>query len=602
MSYRINTIERDLSGFTQAQINEVGAMVVKSAKGKFEPVLCQRDTEVLSQTGYPSATYPSVFEAVAYVKQAPLWVVCPYGEDSLWGGIDVKKSDIEAFEVGRINPDSFDFKNVNTLNSGVVEDSVPEGVVQFTGTISDIPFDQGSIAIKVNGSAIDAEDDEGVISGDDIDSGGTNTIDYETGAYDFTVNTDVVETGDKVTIEYTYDTDKSAEISHSFFVASPCEDELAMIVEAITGSQFKMTLYEKNGSTYNYIDEYNYSLIREKDNFGKSLYYEDIFRDNPYVIIKVNSDYVLTGSYTVDSDRTDVNGGYRQAPLDSDINTAWEFFHQPNKYRAKIFMDVFSGFITKINSVIQSYQKHGFGITILSIGNSVTDSVSERQGLSLDSDDVAFYDNWYMIEDPYNNSYAWISNIGSIGKKYAMMKDIYDSGAPAGIDADGHGGQLSDWRYVKAEKDYSQFDLQTLDEAQINPVIFHDTYGVMVWGDKTGQVSLSDTSYIGARRAYDYLIDIIETQILLKQVFKLNDQPHREKARVMADEFIRSTFGAVGAFRDWYVKCDDENNNDAVLNQRKFILDIFVKITPTSEWVTLRLTRLAQNQVIAEFI
>ena len=41
MSYRINVIERDLSGFVSGTINETGAMVLKSAKGKKTPVLCQ---------------------------------------------------------------------------------------------------------------------------------------------------------------------------------------------------------------------------------------------------------------------------------------------------------------------------------------------------------------------------------------------------------------------------------------------------------------------------------------------------------------------------------------------------------------------------------
>ena len=70
----------------------------------------------------------------------------------------------------------------------------------------------------------------------------------------------------------------------------------------------------------------------------------------------------------------------------------------------------------------------------------------------------------------------------------------------------------------------------------------------------------------------------------------------------MTDEFIASTFGAVGAFREWYVQCDDKNNNDAILNQRKFVLDIYVKITPTSEFVLLRLTRVSQGTVIADLV
>jgi hypothetical protein len=55
-------------------------------------------------------------------------------------------------------------------------------------------------------------------------------------------------------------------------------------------------------------------------------------------------------------------------------------------------------------------------------------------------------------------------------------------------------------------------------------------------------------------------------------------------------------------FREVIVQCDGDNNDDVVLQNRLFILDLYVKVTPFSEFVLLRLTRLPQGAVVADFI
>ena len=77
-----------------------------------------------------------------------------------------------------------------------------------------------------------------------------------------------------------------------------------------------------------------------------------------------------------------------------------------------------------------------------------------------------------------------------------------------------------------------------LDEAQINPFVHDEIYGVYAAGDKTLQSSLSDTSYIGTRRLYNLISKTIRQQILRKQEFKNNDAAHRYKAKSLCDDFL----------------------------------------------------------------
>lgn len=596
---RIIQTEKDLAGFISAQVTEVGAMVLKSSKGENVPRKCETENNVVNRAGHPSSTYPSVFEAIAFTRKAPLWIVCPYGTGSLWGGVVVEETTAYPFTAGQITPDSFVFTALNTLVSA---ESIGTGdgiTTNYTGTLSYSPIDTGTLALYKGVSGVSATESGGDITGTDIS--GTGSLTLATGAYDFTF-VDAPGSGIAVTSDYTYDKNEVSGVSHCVFSVSPQTDDLAIDLEATTGNQFKLTLYKIVNSVDNYIGEYEYSLDREQDNFQKSLYYEDIFFENPYITVVKNSDFSLSSAYTTDVSSVNLAGGNRVTPAGSDISTAWNKFQSANKYKANIFMDVLSGSETTVNTLITTYQTYAHGLTIMPLGTTASTASAARTAMSLNSDNMSIYMNWAKIEDPYNDSSAWISSIGSIGKKMAMMSDIYDSGSPAGIDEDNHGGQIDDWKYKELELDLSETQQASLDAIQINPIIWDDDHGVMAYGDKTAQSTLSDVSFIGHRRMYNYILEKIINQVLKKQVFKNNDILHRTRAKAMIDDFIRSTAFSVGAIREWRTVCDTTNNTDEILNQRKFIVDLYVKVTPNSQEVRIQLIRVGQNQVIADLV
>ncbi|MFA5174797.1 MAG: hypothetical protein WC438_06465, partial [Candidatus Pacearchaeota archaeon] len=465
MSYRVSSVERDLAGFISGTIDEIGAMVLYSSKGRIDkPLLCYTEDDVIVRAGYPSSTYPSVFEAIAYVRKAPLYIVCPYGTYSLFGGVDVKSGSVVAFSGGREHPDSFLYTAAHHEASQTLGTS--NGITKiYSGTLTNTPVDNGYLRIKVGANYIDGTDEtSGIIAGDDIDVAGTNAINYTLGGCTFQLET-APTSGNLVAVEYQYTEDVSANVSHSFFTVSPYTDDLSVSIESLTGTQFKLTLYKKTTTTYNEIAQYTYSLTKEKDGFGKSLYITDVFKDDDYLIPKINTAYTGT-SFAVNATYVDFDGGYRTDPLGSDYTTAWAFFNKLGKYPVKNFMDPLGGYATTINTIINTYQPYAHGLSILSINKGSAALAAERSGLSLDSDNMSLYCNWFRIKDDYNNSEAWISNIGSIGGKYAQMADIYDSGAPAGIDEDNHGGQLSDWTYLEADQDFNDAEYKVLDDAQ----------------------------------------------------------------------------------------------------------------------------------------
>lgn len=409
--------------------------------------------------------------------------------------------------------------------------------------------------------------------------------------------------GDTIVWDFNCTANIKSDTSFSLFTSSPFDDTFesySVNVLRITGKQYKAILYFSTTQGLSEVKTYTFSLIKEKDSFGKSLYYEDVFREDEYLKIFVNTTYTNIAEPNVST--VSLTGGNRgNEPQGSDYVEAWSNFQRRNLYPVKNFMDVYGNSANTLVDVIQNYQPYSFGITCVPLGNTTESAIQFRKDLGIDFDGLALYTNWAKIQDTYNNSFAYTSNIGKIGIKYSQMNDIFDGLAPAGIDENGIGGQLSGFKVIEVENDYNDTQLQLLDEAQLNPIINDSAYGLMVYGDKTLQVSNSDTSYIGHRRLFNFIIDNISTQILKKQVFKLNDDFHRLLAKTQADSFIAPISGS-GLLRDIYVQCDEDNNTDDVLQIRKFIMDIYVKVTPFSETVLLRLTRLPQNAIVADFI
>jgi hypothetical protein len=512
-SYRIGVQEIGDGGFVTNTVSEIGAMVIKSSQGPSTPVKCQSEKDVLMYFGKPSASYPEVFEAIAYCRKAPAWIVSAIGSGSLYGGVDVKAASVVPFTAGRNFPYTF--------------------------------------------------------------SGG------------------------------------EADVSHSFFALSPQTDNIAMNVLYTSGSLnsfFTATVFKATSQGNIFVNTYNYSLDVQKDGYGRSLYYQDVFKDNPYVKVQVNSSYTGTPYVLTGNTQYAFAGGNRGAePVVGDYITGWNNFQNQQTYRVDLLMDVSGKTPNTLLNIVTNNQPWAFAITMVPMGNNVSSAISYRQGLGINSDKIATYTNWMQIQDDYNNSSAWISQLGSVGGKYALMFDAYNALAPAGVDENNHGGLLSDWKVISWEYDYSDFsiglgsDLQNLDQAQINPIIFSEIDGVVIQGDRTMLTYNSDTSFVGTRRLYNLIEDVIQKQILRKQVFKLNDPNHRLAAKTLTNSFLEPILNA-GLLREMVVICDASNNTDLVLNARQFVLDVYVKVTPTSEWCFLHLIRVSQNVSISSMV
>lgn len=295
LDHRITTREQDLSQFATIQTNETGAMVLVTPKGGVIPKRNNNGKDILRRYGNPSAEFWGTFEALSFVTAAPLYIACAIGAGARYAGVDVNTTNVTGFGYGRSGPDSIDFSAI-PVQATPYALGVGTGVqTVFPGTIPLTVVQEASLVVYVGGVARATVDAAGVITG----SGISGTINYNSGAISVTF-TVAPGNGVAVTVGYRHLVDKTQTIAFCLLKASPYNDSYERYdikvaqVTGVPGVQYQATLYQVAGAVTKTIDTYQFSLLPEKDAFGRSTYIFDIFDGSDYIIPVVNEDYAGT--------------------------------------------------------------------------------------------------------------------------------------------------------------------------------------------------------------------------------------------------------------------------------------------------------------------
>ena len=131
----------------------------------------------------------------------------------------------------------------------------------------------------------------------------------------------------------------------------------------------------------------------------------------------------------------------------------------------------------------------------------------------------------------------------------------------------------------------NQSSRDTLYKAQINPICSFPGNGILLFGDKTGQVKASAFDRINVRRLFITLEKAIATASKF-QLFELNDEFTRAQFRNLVEPFLRDVKGRRG-ITDFLVVCDETNNTGQVIDTNRFVADIFIKPARSINFITL---------------
>jgi hypothetical protein len=401
--------------------------------------------------------------------------------------------------------------------------------------------------------------------------------------------------------------------------------------------QFRLT-YNDSADTWNLelqklefnkwvaADTYTFSLLKDtKDGFGKSIYYKDVFEDSIYIQIITNGDEdattgifadyqtVIGGIALGNSDFQRMTDGTKATAAPSEILAAWDEFENREYSSLKLFVDTTgdSSIPGKFSTMRTTYHKYSTFLSPLPMGTSYTDLLAIREVgnhlAAFNNPGVAFSWIHHRERNPFGGQSFWTSMVGSWASKIGDMDTIFYGKAPAGVDEDGIGGQITDRTVLESEfSNISDTQLQAADQqAGVNPILVDPGFGLMIHSHRTGQIpsTVTDTSFIGHSMLYDTIRNYIRNEVLLFQAVKLNDEVHQRQVRNKINSYLAPIFG-LGLLNQegTLVICDNTNNTDEVRAARNFAVTVVLQVNPFSEGIVVDYIYLGQTNSIEEVI
>jgi len=613
-SWRIQTNLQDQSKSVDLTGATIGLTSILAGKGPNEPVNIQKGEvqKVLELFGYPNSTYPGVQDVIDYVKKSQCWVVAPSsGLNELYGGVLLRTTGTEQLISGQsVNTDTlFDFTAIEaseTVGTG-------NGVLTTFGltlAIDPTEYNNTSISVKVDGteltsfSVTDAEPE--VITATELTSGSYTRA---TGvlALEFTA---AVADGSVVTVDYTYDASATAYGVVLDKYPSPSEDKAILVEAGDVSGTFNMGVYLKDndGNWYERSGSpIEFALVDgTKNGFGQNISASVVFENDNLFSVIVN-DTVTYSTFTDDTSYVTLLGGSRgDTPAGSDIADGYTAVQtDPNAYSGlDIVFDTTaeSTVATKFETMRESTDFRRVRFLLPAVNQTATAHIADPSTSknNIDNRGIYYYClNWGIHKDIYNDSNFMCSNMGLIAGKHA---DIVENGfggySPSWIDEDGFGGQLGS-SILSFTYGATEDQLKQLQKARLNPVVMDYNYGPMIKASRTTLSVESDYSYIEHSGLADYILGTIEREVLPFQIKKPNDDFHRTVVKSKAETVVSSV---ASLLEDYTIKCDRENNNDDILNQKKFVLTIGVIFTPFSKQIVFNFINTQSGVDIEEVV
>ena len=396
-------------------------------------------------------------------------------------------------------------------------------------------------------------------------------------------------------------------------------------VQNATTKLFDITLYIiRSAVAPEVYGTYSVSLIPgTQGNFGKSAYILDVFANHDLVNIYMNTFTASQASPptypTTGAGITTVlafAGGSKAATSITLHSTAWANFTSASRYKADIFMNAnptttladATTDVTTFNSLSANNAPYADFLWTFPKGNSPQSIWTSGTGFrysspgtgAINNRNLHLLFNWAYVTYEGNGLSFWSNLVGTHATKYVAMANIYNALSPSWIDEDNHGGQL-DGQINYFEFDPSETDLQALDGAGVNARTYHPSYGPMIMSDKTGKTPsiVSDDSFVGTSRMFNYIISNIVDQVLVFQITKLNDEFHRRLAIQKASQILNPLKQA-GVLMDFKIKCDTSTgSNDATARaNRQFLFAVAVQATPNSQTLVFNFLKVGQTVTV----
>lgn len=199
------------------------------------------------------------------------------------------------------------------------------------------------------------------------------------------------------------------------------------------------------------------------------------------------------------------------------------------------------------------------------------------------------------VYNKYSDSYVWISAGGHMAGLCANTDRVADAWfSPAGFN---RGSLLGVTKLAYNPNQVSRDDIYKLG---VNPIVSFPGEGIVLFGDKTLQSKPSAFDRINVRRLFIALEKAIATSSKF-QLFEQNDRFTRSSFVASVEPFLRTVQSRRG-ITDFRVVCDDSNNTGDVVENNRFVADIYIKPTRSINYITLNFVATRTGVAFTEIV
>lgn len=201
--------------------------------------------------------------------------------------------------------------------------------------------------------------------------------------------------------------------------------------------------------------------------------------------------------------------------------------------------------------------------------------------------------NFKYQYDSYNDTYRWLPLSGDIAGLMARTDENFAPWySPAGYTR----GQIRN--VVKLAYNPNQAERDDLYVNQINPVVTFRGEGTLLYGDKTMQRIPSAFDRINVRRLFITMKEYVVSQAR-RNLFEFNTPLTRAEFTRKISNYLTLVQTQQG-LSDFRVVCNETNNTDELIQENKFVADIFVKPTYVINFIKLNFTAVGQTVDFAD--
>ena len=219
-------------------------------------------------------------------------------------------------------------------------------------------------------------------------------------------------------------------------------------------------------------------------------------------------------------------------------------------------------------------------------GNSPTQAISDLKSRNLNSSYACAYYPWVQIQDTINNSTLWappsIAAIGTFSSSQSKTKLWF---APAGFNRGGLSGGSAGIPVIGVREKLTSKQRDQLYDANINPIASFPAEGIVIFGQKTLQLTPSALDRINVRRLMIFVkkqISRMANDILFDQNVQATWKRFLARANPFLDG-IKSDFGLT----EFRVVLDDTTTTPELVDRNILYAKIFLKPARAIEYIAI---------------